>query len=239
MNKNHSEESFKKYRSITFRAVLRFKMAVPWIKAILFHIIVKSTLEGHLCGSKSQLKVLTLTRRIIIKNKIAIYCLMMGSLLISSCASTQQSMLIGVGTGVATGAATGAILNKRSRGKWAVYGLAIGGTIGGLSGYTIHNSLKRRDEKIRKETLLRFNEFMSSMSFKEGSGDNPKQSAKERGIRNFKVASPEVDKNCLDWEIQGNRLLKSTVFGPSMGGPFGCQLQVSPPHHLILLALRS
>ncbi len=141
------------------------------------------------------------------ENRIKIY-LIMGSLLISSCASTQKSVFTGMGVGAMTGAATGIIINKRNKEKWALQGLVIGATLGGSSAYVVHHSLKKRDEKIKKETLLRFNEFMSSMSFEGDSRGRPRQNTKERGVKDFKVATPEVDKNCSDWEIKGNRLVE-------------------------------
>ncbi len=143
--------------------------------------------------------------------RIILIKMIVGTMLISGCASTStnsetstnkltnSSLLMGLGLGAATGAMVGAT-TKRNRKKWILHGLFIGATIGGTSSYIIHNSLKSRDEAVRKETLFELEKFSSLLSTEKEPSEN--------GVHDFLVAPPGISKECFDWEIRNKKLVE-------------------------------
>ena len=122
-----------------------------------------------------------------------VMCLLLGSVFASSCATMHKSLLTGVGVGIATGAATSSAIN---RGKGALTGALVGAAIGAASSYLIHSALAKRDAETRKKTLLNLDKF----SVSKPSGG--------RGVQDFRLSAPDVDKECFDWEVRGNRLVQ-------------------------------
>ena len=122
------------------------------------------------------------------KNGMVIY-LLLGSVLASGCATMHKSLLTGVGVGIATGAVA-------SRGKGALAGALVGAAIGGVSSYLIHSALEKRDARTRKQTLLNLDKFSVS------------KPTSRHGVQDFRLSAPDVDKECFDWEVRGNRLVQ-------------------------------
>lgn len=141
--------------------------------------------------------------------------IIIGSFALSGCASMKESLVTGVSVGAATGAIGGSFANKNDRGKGAATGALIGAAIGGLSSYIIHGSLESRDSKTRKQTLLNLDKYSVSTPNKGG------------GVNDFKLSAPDVDKECFDWEVKGDKLVQKhcvwTIRGNSFWVPEGDQ----------------
>ena len=116
-------------------------------------------------------------------------CLLLGSVFASGCATMHKSLLTGVGVGIATGAATSSAIN---RGK----GTLTGALVGAASSYLIHGVLEKRDSNTRKKTLLNLDKFSVS------------KPTSRQGVQDFRLSAPDVDKECFDWEVRGNRLVQ-------------------------------
>ena len=135
-------------------------------------------------------------------------CLIIGSLFISGCASMKRSILTGVGIGTATGAITGAGVQPRNRRSGALTGGVLGAAIGGASLYAIHSLLEKRDTKTRRKTLLNLDKFSVSTP------------SKGSGVQDFKLSAPDVDKECFEWEIKGNKLVQQHCVWSIQGNSF-------------------
>lgn len=134
--------------------------------------------------------------------------LIAGSVLLSGCASMKESIVTGVGVGAATGAIGGSIANKEDKGKGALTGALIGAAIGGISSYIIHGSLEKRDATTRKQTLLNLDKFSVSTPQKGG------------GVQDFRLSAPDVDKECFDWEVKGDKLVQQHCVWTIKGNSF-------------------
>ncbi len=85
-------------------------------------------------------------------------CLVLG-LSLSGCATMSRSLIVGAGTGAALGTAAGAGFSSQDRGGGALKGALIGGAIGLVSSYFIHNGMEERDADVRRDTLLNLERF--------------------------------------------------------------------------------
>lgn len=94
-------------------------------------------------------------------------------------------MILGAGTGAAVGAGAGG-QSSGDRGENAIKGAVIGGVLGGLASYAIHGALEKRDEDVRRGTLMNL-EHYDVLGF-EGVNTNP---GRERGGKCF--MTQEVD----------------------------------------------
>ncbi len=104
------------------------------------------------------------SRRSFIKNRYLSLLLIL-VITFSGCSSTSKSTLLGLGTGVTIGFATGAYFSQQQRNKNALIGSLTFGLIGATIGYFSHKKLEKRDQKIRRETLLNLEEFGVSGDF--------------------------------------------------------------------------
>ena len=131
----------------------------------------------------------------------------------TGCASMKESLVTGVGVGAATGLVAGSQANKDNRNKGALTGALVGAVIGGISSYLIHGSLEKRDAKTRKQTLLNLDRH--SVSTPQGGAN----------VQDFKLSSPDVDKECFDWEVKADKLVQQhcvwTIKGNSFWVPAG------------------
>lgn len=67
----------------------------------------------------------------------------------------KDSLVTGIGAGAVVGAAgSSATYKGQKKGKAAISGALIGAAIGGLTSYFIHDGLKKRDAKTRRETIF-------------------------------------------------------------------------------------
>jgi hypothetical protein len=129
-------------------------------------------------------------------------------ILLSGCASMKESLMTGVGIGAATGAVTGAGLSNSKRSKGALTGALIGAAVGGISSYFIHGQLEKRDTKTRKQTLLNLDKYSVSTPAKAGA------------VQDFKLSAPDVDKECFDWEVKGDKLVQKHCVWTIKGNSF-------------------
>lgn len=135
-------------------------------------------------------------------------CLIGASLFVSGCASMKESIVTGVGIGATTGATGGSHANKKDRQKGALQGALIGAAIGGISSYIIHGSLEKRDSKTRKDTLLNLDKFSVSTP------------SRGSGVQDFRLSTPDVDKECFDWEVKGGKLVQQHCVWTIKGNSF-------------------
>lgn len=142
--------------------------------------------------------------------------LLISSLMITGCQTMKESLVVGVGSGAATGFVAGSMSAQgKSSGRkmqQAGRGALIGAAIGGLASYLIHGSLEKRDSETRRNALLNLDKFSVS---------NPSNSTE---VKDFGLSAPDVDKECFDWEVKGNRLVQKhcvwTINGNSGWVPY-------------------
>ena len=128
------------------------------------------------------------------KQKVMVMCLAASALLAVSCATLHRSMSVGVGIGVGTGAVASM---AATGGKGALRGALVGAVLGAASSYLIHNALETRDTRTRRQTLLNLDKFAVSVP-----------TTSRRGMQNFRLSAPDVDKECYGWEVRGNQLVQ-------------------------------
>ena len=118
------------------------------------------------------------------------------SLILCSCATMSDSLILGIGSGAAAGSA---IANQNNGDKGA--GAAVGAVIGGFSAYLIHKGIERREEKIRRDTLLNLEKFDVSTPPKSGMVSIP------TGGGHF-LTKPVVDMEWVETQVQGDKLVE-------------------------------
>lgn len=118
------------------------------------------------------------------------------SLIISSCATMSDSMILGIGSG----AAAGAVISHQGEGDQGT-GAAVGAVVGGLSAYLIHKGVAKREEKIRRETLLNLDKFDVSAPPKSGTISIP------TGGGHY-LTKPVVDMEWIETQVQGDKLVE-------------------------------
>jgi len=118
------------------------------------------------------------------------------SLLLSSCATMSESLILGIGSG----AAAGAIISHQGQGDQGT-GAAIGAVVGGLSAYLIHKGVEKHEEKVRRETLLNLDKFDVSTPPKSGTVSIP------AGGGHY-LTKPVVDMEWIDTQVQGDKLVE-------------------------------
>lgn len=118
------------------------------------------------------------------------------SLILCSCATMSDSLILGVGSGAAAGSA---IANQNNGDKGT--GAAVGAVIGGLSAYLIHKGIEKREEKIRRDTLLNLEKFDVSTPPKSGTVSIP------TGGGHF-LTKPVVDMEWVETQVQGDKLVE-------------------------------
>lgn len=126
--------------------------------------------------------------------KNTILCI--GILALVGCTTMKESLLLGT----LTGALTGAVINNtvdRDNSNAANNGALVGAIIGLTSSYFIHESLEKRDSRIRRETLLNLDRFNVSHPTTDLEDDN------------YFVSSPRVETQCFDSDIKGNKLIEA------------------------------
>ncbi|MCB9085775.1 MAG: hypothetical protein H6624_15615 [Bdellovibrionaceae bacterium] len=95
--------------------------------------------------------------------------ILIGSVL-SGCATSTKSVLMGMGTGAATGAIAGAALSQKDKGRNVAMSAAVMAFVGAIAGNLVHKGLEERDARVRKETLFNLEKF--GVSGMEGTFDN-------------------------------------------------------------------
>ena len=120
----------------------------------------------------------------------------------SGCASREKTVALGVSLGVVVGGANGAALFPINTGKGMVKGAVIGGFAGGIVGWMIHKGLKKRDEKIRRKTLLDMNRHEVINPPDGTSGGNP---ALTKPFVEVDFVEPRIERGKF---IEGHRVWK-------------------------------
>lgn len=115
---------------------------------------------------------------------------------LSSCSTMSDSLILGIGSGAAAGFA----VSQPGPGDPGT-GAAIGAVVGGLSAYLIHKNVERRDEKIRRETLLNLDKFDVSTPAKSGTVSIP------AGDGHY-LTMPVIDMELIDTQVQGDKLIE-------------------------------
>ena len=129
-----------------------------------------------------------------------VVCLLASAVLAASCATLHKSMFTGIGVGIGTGA----VASMATRGgKSALKGALFGAAIGAASSYLIHGALQKRDAKTRRQTLLNLDKFSVSAATR-----GQRAFGHAAGVRDFRLSAPDVDRECFDWEVRGNRLVQ-------------------------------
>lgn len=135
-----------------------------------------------------------------IKNMSVLAILATTSLLTASgCATMSDSLILGV----ATGAGAGAIIGNQNGGSGdnVATGAAIGAAVGGLSAYLIHKGLEKRDEGLRRETLLNLEKFDVSAPQRSSQGEVPP------GMGHA-LTRPTVDVEWIETRVDGDKLVE-------------------------------
>ena len=120
----------------------------------------------------------------------------MALLLLIGCTTMKESLLLGT----LSGATVGAIVNSnmdRDHENSSQNGALVGAIIGLTSSYFIHESLEKRNSRIRRETLLNLDRFNVS---------HPKVDSEDD---DFYVSSPKVETQCFDSDVRGNKLIEA------------------------------
>lgn len=128
------------------------------------------------------------------KQKMMVTCLVLLAISASSCATLQKSVLTGSGVGVGAGI----VASTAITGGGAMKGALIGALIGGVGAHLIHRFLQKRDSDTRRQTLLNLDKFsVSAPTARRG-----------KGVQNFRLSAPDVDRECFNWEVRGNQLVQ-------------------------------
>jgi hypothetical protein len=122
--------------------------------------------------------------------------LVLNPLILSSCATMSDSLILGA----SSGAATGAIISNQTQGNSST-GAAVGALIGGISAYFIHKGIEKRDEKVRRQTLLNLEKFDVSTPPKSAAPPIPTSGG------HF-LTKPVVDMDWIETQVQGDKLVE-------------------------------
>ncbi len=118
------------------------------------------------------------------------------TLILNACSTLSDSLILGVGSGAIVGGAV-----SRQGHKDANSGMAIGAAVGGLSAYLIHKGIEKREEKIRRETLLNLEKFDVSAP-KKASGSSLSEDD------GHYLTKPVVDMEWIETQVQGDKLVE-------------------------------
>ena len=139
--------------------------------------------------SKKQLifKEAVITKKILMS-------LMLLSFIFTGCSTMKNSIVTGLSAGAITGGTTGVIAGKKK--KDALTGMLIGGLVGGVASYFIHNGLEKRDKIVRKDTLLNLEKFdiQAPYSF--------------NGETEHGLSMPTVDSQWIETQVKGKKLIE-------------------------------
>ena len=123
------------------------------------------------------------------------------SYVVTGCSTLSDSLIVGVGTGAATGAVVASNMNGGSS-EHALTGAAIGAAVGALGSYLIHGGLQKRDDRVRRETLLNLERY-------DVSGSPPQSIAPmQSGSATHMLTKPTVDVEWVDTRVDGGKLIE-------------------------------
>lgn len=115
-----------------------------------------------------------------------------------SCSTMRDSLLTGIGSGAALGAAGGSLSGSHDKKKATIAGALIGAAIGGIGSYFLHKKIKRKEEKIRRDTLFNLDrhDVSAPLGFKAKSGYG------------HGVSMPMVESEWVDTQVKGKKLVE-------------------------------
>jgi len=125
--------------------------------------------------------------------KLFLICIGMSFILASSCSTMKKSLLTGVTVGGVTGLATGVAVAKQK--KHAVTSALIGAAVGTLTSYFIHKGLEKRDAMVRRDTLLKLDQFDISTPY-------------NLPVSAHGITMPVVESQWVDTKVQGKKLIE-------------------------------
>jgi hypothetical protein len=129
-------------------------------------------------------------------------------LTLTNCATMRDSLLIGMGVGAAGGAGIGnAIGGNDPSGLWK--GAVVGTVVGGIAAYLIHNGIEKRDADTRRETLFNLEKYDVTRPMGGGASSAP----------NITIAPPNVETECYETQVRGNKLIQSHCESSIVGTP--------------------
>jgi hypothetical protein len=118
-----------------------------------------------------------------------------------SCATTKKSITLGLLTGAGTGAILGSTMSS-DRDKGAMTGLAIGAVVGAIASYFVDDSLQKRDQDTRRDTL--FNLEKNGVF-----GDVSSKSTSTSTEFPYGLSAPVVDEQFIDTHVEeGTKLIE-------------------------------
>jgi hypothetical protein len=125
-----------------------------------------------------------------------IFVLIMLMISLLSCSTMRESIILGAGTGAASGAIGAATLADQKKGHAAVQGALIGGAIGSIFSFFFHRGIKKRDDRVRRETLFNLEKYnVSTPSGYQGSSGPG-------------LTVPKVEAQWIDTQVQGKKLVE-------------------------------
>jgi outer membrane lipoprotein SlyB len=118
------------------------------------------------------------------------------TIIISACATSTKSVMLGASSGAAAGAGIGVLVDPGPKGhgriKNAYVGAAAGAVLGGAAGYLIHDSMEAREsaafEKGKSEGLTKLSQVSSN-------GNPPN------------LIPPKVEVRFVDDQVKGNSFI--------------------------------
>ena len=181
------------WRSVKAQYARKFKLAV----SIYIHIFLSKCFIPKFFDQSPNIGALEVFRLKVKKTWPFMVFLSSLSLVLSSCATMSDSLILGIGAG----AAAGSVVSNQNHGD-AGTGAAIGAAIGGLSAYLIHKGIEKREVKIRRETLLNLEKFDVSTPPKSGG-----MVSIPTGGGHF-LTKPVVDMEWIETQVQGDKLVE-------------------------------
>jgi hypothetical protein len=114
------------------------------------------------------------------------------------CSTMRESLMVGAGAGAATGAIGAYAMSDRNKGQAVLQGALIGGAVGGIASYFLHNGLEQRDDRTIRDTLFNLEKFNVSTpsNYQNSSSTGPG------------LTVPKVDAQWVDTQVQGKKLIE-------------------------------
>lgn len=120
------------------------------------------------------------------------------TLFLCSCSTMKGSLMTGIGTGAALGAGGGAVTGSKNKGKSAATGALIGAAVGGLTSYFFHKHQKKKEDRVRRETLFNLDKHNVSM---------PRGYTAQHGVGHG-VTMPVVESEWVETQVKGKKLVE-------------------------------
>lgn len=114
----------------------------------------------------------------------------------SGCSTLDKTVMSGVSIGVGTGAIIGNQTAGGNKSKSTAIGAAIGAVVSGVASYFIYKGIKKRDEKVKRDTL--FNLDRNDVSVPSGFNFSSAHG----------VSAPKIESQWVPTRVQGKKLIE-------------------------------